>query len=87
MDTENVRKPEAEEVLESTVEQTRFDMAERDQGRLAAELNDLQDLNQGLQTGTHDAFHRGIHFGPSYRIKERPRQEPKDKPEDSGAKS
>jgi len=64
MDT-NERKPEAAQELEAETDQQQAD-------RLEAELNEQQDLNQGMQTGTHDAIHTGIRWGASYRVKRTP---------------
>ena len=64
MDT-NERKPEAAQELEAETDQHQAD-------RLQAELNEQQDLNQGMQTGTHDAVHNRIRWGASYRVKRTP---------------
>lgn len=61
MDT-NERKSEAAQEQEAEMEQ-------HEAARLEAEQNEQQDLNQGMQTGTHDARHPGIKWGPSYKVR------------------
>lgn len=62
MDTNYQHESEAAEELQSKADQ-------HDSGRLEAERHEQEDLNQGMQTGTHDAFHTGIKWGSLYRIK------------------
>jgi flagellar biosynthesis/type III secretory pathway protein FliH len=64
MNTKNEHELGAAEELESQADH-------RDEGRLEVERDEQEDLNQGMQTGTHDAFHSGIKWGSSYRVKER----------------
>lgn len=45
------------------------DMEQREQGRRTNERNERQDLNQGMNTGTHSSSYQGLDWGPSYRIK------------------
>lgn len=40
-----------------------------EEGRLARERIAKQDLNQGMDTGTHDSTRRGIHWGPAYQVR------------------
>jgi flagellar biosynthesis/type III secretory pathway protein FliH len=70
MDT-NERKPEENEELEKPAEELESEAEERDEGRLEAERDEQEDLNQGMQTGTHDASYRGIKWGPADKIKKR----------------
>jgi hypothetical protein len=43
--------------------------AEQQEGdRIAGERIEQQDLNQGMDTGTHDSIRRGINWGSSYAI-------------------
>jgi hypothetical protein len=42
------------------------DMDNREEGRLSDEQDVQQDLNQGMDTGTHDSPRRGINWGSSY---------------------
>jgi hypothetical protein len=37
--------------------------------RHTAERNEEQDLNQGMDTGTHDSTRRGVAWGPSYQVR------------------
>jgi hypothetical protein len=39
------------------------------EGRRTADRNVQQDLNQGMQTGTHDSIRTGINWGPAYQIR------------------
>jgi hypothetical protein len=50
-------KPEGEQLTE---------MEQREDGRREHEGGVQQDLNQGMDTGTHDNTRRGINWGPSY---------------------
>jgi len=61
MDT-NEREPEAAQELEAELDQ-------HETARIEREQDEQEDLNQGMQTGTHDARHRGINWGPSYRVR------------------
>jgi len=56
------RKSEAAEEMESEIE-------ERDQARVQDDRAEQEDLNQGMDTGTHDSTRRGVNWGPSYRIR------------------
>jgi len=47
----------------------REEMGQRKDERLTNELNQQQDLNQGMSTGTHSSAYGGIHWGSSYRLK------------------
>jgi len=58
---------EAEEELREEVEA-------REEDRLTEEQIEQQDINQGMDTGTHSSAHRGVNWSPSYRI--RPKVEP-----------
>ncbi len=40
---------------------------EREEERRTAEQNEQQDLNQGMDTGTHDTTRSGVDWGKSYR--------------------
>jgi flagellar biosynthesis/type III secretory pathway protein FliH len=87
MNTENKNESEPAEELKKAAEELDSQAEERDEGRLESERDELEDLNQGMQTGTHDAFHSGIKWGSSYRIKEsttNPKQTHKEKNEAGG---
>jgi hypothetical protein len=43
------------------------ELEKRDDNRREDERSEQQDLNQGMETGTHDSTGRGINWGPSYR--------------------
>jgi len=47
----------------------REEMGQREEGRRTNEQHEQQDLNQGMQTGTHASPHPGINWGPSYRMR------------------
>ncbi|HVB85362.1 MAG TPA: hypothetical protein VNK23_01685 [Candidatus Dormibacteraeota bacterium] len=52
------------------------------EGRRTADRNVRQDLNQGMQTGTHDSIRTGINWGPAYlpRSGRRRKRQKKDEP-------
>jgi hypothetical protein len=58
---------EAEQELREEVEL-------REEERLTHERIEQQDLNQGMDTGTHSSTHHGVNWSPSYRM--RPKIEP-----------
>jgi hypothetical protein len=43
----------------------------RGQERRTNERNEQQDLNQGMETGTHSSSHQGVDWGSSYRMRPR----------------
>jgi hypothetical protein len=43
------------------------EMELRQERRLTGERIEQQDLNQGMDTGTHSSTHLGVKWGPSYR--------------------
>ena len=51
------RKNEAAEELES-------EKKERDETRALDDRAEREDLNQGMDTGTHDSIHRGVNWAP-----------------------
>ena len=53
---------EAEEELREEVEL-------REEERLTEERIEQQDLNQGMDTGTHSSTHLGVNWGSSYRVR------------------
>ena len=70
VDIKNEHNSEAPEELDGAAEELKSEASHRDSGRLEAERDEQGDLNQGMQTGTHDALHTRIKWGSSYRIKE-----------------
>ena len=42
---------------------------QRDEERHTTERNEEQDLNQGMDTGTHDSPRHGVAWGPSYQVR------------------
>jgi len=42
---------------------------DRDGVRREGEQAEQQDLNQGMDTGTHETTRHGVNWGPSYRVK------------------
>jgi hypothetical protein len=61
MSTED-RKSEIAEEMEADIEY-------REDSYLDNERAGREDLNQGMNTGTHDFTHRGVNWPPSYRIR------------------
>src|SRR5579864_7484730 len=47
----------------------REEMEQRGAGRRTSDRNEQQDLNQGMETGTHSSAHQGVNWGPSYRMR------------------
>jgi hypothetical protein len=60
----NERKSEVADDMES-------EMEERDDARVQDDRAEREDLNQGMDTGTHDSTHRGVKWGPSYKMRPR----------------
>ena len=58
---ESTKKPEAADTMES-------EMEDRDENRRQDERAERQDLNQGMETGTHDYACFGVKWGRSYRV-------------------
>ena len=50
-------------------EELREEMELREEERLTDERIEQQDVNQGMDTGTHSSAHRGVNWSPSYRIR------------------
>jgi hypothetical protein len=47
----------------------RQEMERREEERLTEERIKQQDLNQGMDTGTHSSARFGVDWGPSYRVR------------------
>ena len=62
MNTAEQRKSEIAEEMEAQIEY-------REETHRVDERARREDLNQGLETGTHDFTHRGVNWPPSYRIR------------------
>jgi hypothetical protein len=45
------------------------ELEDRDDTRREGEQVEQQDLNQGMDTGTHGSERHGVNWGPSYRTK------------------
>lgn len=50
-------------------EELREEVELREEERLTEEQIEQQDINQGMDTGTHSSAHRGVNWGPSFRIR------------------
>jgi hypothetical protein len=50
-------------------EKLRQEMERREEERLTGERIEQQDLNQGMDTGTHSSTRLGVDWGPSYRVR------------------
>lgn len=46
------------------------EMEEREEDRVTDEKFVQQDLNQGMDTGTHSAVHRGVNWRPEFSVRE-----------------
>jgi flagellar biosynthesis/type III secretory pathway protein FliH len=69
MDTKNQNESQASEPLDGAAQELAAESTVRDEGRVEIARNEQEDLNQGMQTGTHDALHTGIKWGSSYKVK------------------
>jgi len=58
-----------EEEKSKAAEETAAEMEERQEVRRQKEQSQWQDLNQGIQTGTHDTQYTGPRWGSSYKIR------------------
>lgn len=58
-----------EERRSDTAEEMELKIEARDEARREEERGEFEDLNQSIQTGTHDAIHSGIRWGPSYKTR------------------
>ena len=73
MDDTDERKSEAAAEIESEAEV-------RDEARAEDDRAEREDLNQGMDTGTHDSIHRGVNWAPEFSVRPRPNkpdEEPK----------
>lgn len=73
MEPKGKRDPEEIGELESVAEaakETESELDQREWPRFEAERDEQQDLNQGMETGTHDAPDPSIEWGPCYEISE-----------------
>src|SRR5579862_2558639 len=61
-------KAEPKSVTLEAEEEVRAEVEQREEGRRTIERIERQDLNQGMDTGTHSSIHRGVNWGPSYRV-------------------
>ena len=52
-----------------TEEALREEMEQQEERFRSNERNEQQDLNQGMETGTHPSAHQGVNWGPSYRVR------------------
>ncbi|HVB56565.1 MAG TPA: hypothetical protein VNE63_09060 [Candidatus Acidoferrales bacterium] len=82
-ETPKSKESEAVEKIESEVES---EMEKRESGRREDERGKRQDLNQGMETGTHDSKRGGIQWGPSY-IAPSKRSKPNETPEERKSNS
>jgi len=57
-------------------EQLRQETELREEERLTGERIEQQDLNQGMDTGTHSSTRLGVNWGPSYRVRRESEQAP-----------
>ena len=76
MDNRNTKKPDTKqsqvrEPLEAIAEDREWEAEQHDQARLEADRDERQDLNQGMQTGTHDSVDPSINWGPEFSLHEK----------------
>jgi hypothetical protein len=66
------------------------EMEDRDDARMESELDEQTDLNQGMDTGTHDSTRLGVDWPASYKVpmrpakSEQPSETPKKDPNSKG---
>src|SRR5579862_8535934 len=65
MDTE---KPKSNLAALEAEQDVRVEAEQNEEDRRTVERIEQQDLNQGMDTGTHSSIHRGVNWGPSYRV-------------------
>jgi len=65
MDTE---KPNSDPAVLEAEADVRLEAEQKEGERRTAESIEQQDLNQGMDTGTHSSVHRGVNWGPAYRV-------------------
>jgi hypothetical protein len=58
-----------EERESKAVDELESELEDRDTFRRENERSEQGDLNQGMQTGTHDSSKLGVNWGPSYKTK------------------
>ena len=63
------RKAKAKSDSLEAEEKLRQEMERREEERLTGERIGQQDLNQGMDTGTHSSTRLGVDWGPSYRLR------------------
>jgi hypothetical protein len=95
-DAEESKSKEAEESKamdqESNIaNEIESEMEGRDEDRRVSDRAEREDLNQGMETGTHDSTRSGVKWGSSYTIKSKAKSAKaspgtKDPKDDSGSK-
>jgi hypothetical protein len=81
MSVDETPKSKASEIADNL----EAEMEVRDENRLEEERAEQQDLNQGMDTGTHDSVHRGVDWAPEFSVHSEP--EPAAAPEEPKGKS
>ncbi len=64
--------PEANELIEQQLQDLDNVDAEEEQRQEERRTHEVivqQDLNQGMDTGTHSSVHRGVNWGPNFRVR------------------
>jgi hypothetical protein len=69
VDAKGKTKEEVNELVENQVENLESDVKEREEDRSEADRDQQQDLNQGMDTGTHDTERTGINWGDDYKVR------------------
>ena|SRR5579872_1998049 len=64
----DIGKTKSKSVTLEAEEEARAELGQREEGRRDIERGEQQDLNQGMDTGTHSSIHRGVNWGASYRV-------------------
>ncbi len=67
MSAKETSKSKDSAAMEKIESEVGSEMEDRVEGRREDERAKQQDLNQGMETGTHDSNRSGINWGPSYK--------------------
>lgn len=70
-------KSNEEKTNSETAEQMEKEFEDRQEARREGERDQAEDLNQSIQTGTHDSEKLGVNWPPSYRTLKKRKRSPK----------
>lgn len=70
---------DAEERKDQAADEMEAEIVERDAARAQDDRAEREDVNQGMDTGTHDSIHRGVNWRPEFSVRPKP-QKPNSEP-------